>query len=135
MKYSRQRELILNAVLSSSDHPTADDVYARVRAENPRVSLGTVYRNLNLLAENGLLRRVSVPDGSDRFDGTLEEHAHVVCAGCGRVEDLLPGALAPLLGELPRLTDYRILRTELVAVGLCPDCRNGSRPENGGRDS
>ncbi len=80
MNYSKQRELILKTVIENPIHPTADTVYEQVRRENPKISLGTVYRNLNFLSEMGILRKISMPVGSDRFDGRLDEQigrAHV----------------------------------------------------------
>ena len=123
MKYSRQRELILETVQQSADHPTADTIYARVRALDPKVSLGTVYRNLNLLCENGRLLKVSIPGGSDRFDHTLQNHAHAVCTVCGTVSDVLPQAL-PLLEEfLQQDCGFTVRRMNLVLEGVCPRCR------------
>ena len=78
MNYSKQRELVLQAVLENPIHPTADGVYQQVRQQNPRISLGTVYRNLNFLAEMGMIRKISMPVGSDRFDGRLDQHDHMV---------------------------------------------------------
>ena len=69
MRYSKQRELILNTVLQNKIHPTADDVYKLLRDEYPGLSLGTVYRNLNFLAEHDMLKKINVPNGSDCFDG------------------------------------------------------------------
>ena len=123
MKYSRQREMILDSVMGCCDHPTADTVYARVRALDPKVSLGTVYRNLNLLAETGQLRKISVPGGSDRFDRTLMEHGHIICTECGAVCDIVPENLAVLDKEISALTDFRISRCELILEGICPDCQ------------
>lgn len=123
MKYSRQREMILDSVMNCCDHPTADTVYARVRALDPKVSLGTVYRNLNLLAEGGQLRKVSVPGGSDRFDRTLSEHGHIVCTECGTMCDIVPENLAILDHEIAALTDFRVTRRELILEGVCPACQ------------
>ena len=78
MKYSKQRELIYEAVLQNPVHPTADNVYTLIREENPNVSLGTVYRNLNLLSDNGLLRKIAMPNAPDRFDGRIDEHYHMI---------------------------------------------------------
>ena len=114
MKYSRQRELILETVQQSDDHPTADTVYARVRALDP---------NLNLLCETGRLLKVSIPGGSDRFDHTLQNHAHAVCTVCGTVSDVLPQAL-PLLEEfLQQDCGFTVRRMNLVLEGVCPRCR------------
>ena len=71
MKYSRQREIILNTVMENPVHPTADMVYSILREENPNISLGTVYRNLNYLAAEGIIRKITMPEGCDRFDGVI----------------------------------------------------------------
>ena len=78
MKYSRQRELIYKTVMENPIHPSADTVYALVRKEQPTISLGTVYRNLNLLVREGMLQKISFPNVSDHFDGRLEEHCHIL---------------------------------------------------------
>ena len=88
MKYSRQRESILNALNEKLDHPTAEMVYNCVKQEQPNISLGTVYRNLNQLVEQGTLRRIATPVSGDRFDIRVDPHAHLLCTCCGRVLDL-----------------------------------------------
>ena len=88
MRYSRQRELVLNQVLARCDHPTAEQIYSALRPQCPGLSLGTVYRNLNGLVEMGRLRRVTIPGQADRFDRTLAEHDHLFCRNCGRVVDV-----------------------------------------------
>ncbi len=88
LKYSRQREAIKEFLATRKDHPTADVVYMNVRKEYPNISLGTVYRNLTLLAEQGEISRIRVGDGTDRFDPTTKEHFHFVCKNCGSVIDL-----------------------------------------------
>ena len=89
MVYSKQRELILKTVLENRIHPTADMVFSLLKPEYPSLSLATVYRNLNLLAENGLLVRIPVPGGADHFDGTLSPHYHMICEKCDRMVDCL----------------------------------------------
>ena len=74
LKYSRQREAIKNYLASTRNHPTADSVYMHVKKEFPNISLGTVYRNLNLLSELGEIVKITAPDGGDRFDGHTEPH-------------------------------------------------------------
>lgn len=88
LKYSRQRESIKNYLLATKEHPTADMVYLHVRKEFPNISLGTVYRNLNLLTDIGEATKIPTPDGGDRFDGYVEPHNHFFCTCCGRVLDL-----------------------------------------------
>ncbi len=87
-KFSRQRQLIKEFLITRKDHPTADIVYQNVRMQNPNISLGTVYRNLTRLAENGEIIRLNVGDGSDHFDADISPHYHFVCCECGSVTDL-----------------------------------------------
>ena len=78
-KYSRQRELIKEFLMTRKDHPTADIIYQSVRKENPNISLGTVYRNLTLLCGDGEINRLNVGDGTDHFDADISPHYHFVC--------------------------------------------------------
>lgn len=88
LKHSRQREMIKDFLMTRKDHPTADVVYMNVRQQNPNISLGTVYRNLTLLADIGEIRRLRVGDGVDHFDADTSPHYHFVCSECGCVSDL-----------------------------------------------
>ncbi|MBC5580756.1 transcriptional repressor [Anaerofilum sp. BX8] len=118
-----QKQLVLQAVRELQCHPTAEEVYQRVAARHPSISKATVYRNLNSLAEDGLVRRVAMPDAADRFDFTVGPHYHIKCAGCGRVIDA-PAAYMPRLdAETEKETGFRISRHDLVFEGLCPACR------------
>lgn len=87
-KHSKQRDAILEYLHSTTSHPTADTVYENVRERLPNISLGTVYRNLNLLAESGEILRLSCGGTSDRYDGTATPHYHFLCTCCGEVSDL-----------------------------------------------
>ena len=89
LKYSRQRASIKEYLEQTTGHPTADTVYLHVREEFPHISLGTVYRNLNLLADIGEIVKIPNPNGGDRFDGDTHPHYHVVCTSCGNVVDLM----------------------------------------------
>ena len=88
LKYSRQRAAIKEYLCHTTEHPTADTVYLHIREAFPNISLGTVYRNLNLLADTGEAIKISTPDGGDRFDGRTDLHYHVICRDCKRVYDL-----------------------------------------------
>ena len=87
LKHSKQRETIKEFLSTRKDHPTADVVYTNVRKSFPNISLGTVYRNLTLLADIGEITRLGVGDGADRFDFDTSPHYHFVCSDCGRVSD------------------------------------------------
>lgn len=88
LKRSKQREMIKAFLMTRKDHPTADIVYMNVRQQNPNISLGTVYRNLTLLADIGEIKRLRVGDGVDHFDADTSPHYHFVCTECGSVTDL-----------------------------------------------
>ncbi|MEZ4627095.1 MAG: transcriptional repressor [Eubacteriales bacterium] len=88
MRYSHQRERIFRAVSERCDHPTANMIYEQLKLEMPRLSLGTVYRNLNQLSDAGRLKKIPLADGSCRFDKTKESHSHIVCDQCGAVADV-----------------------------------------------
>lgn len=88
LKYSRQRESIKKYLMTTREHPTADTVYLHAKEEFPNISLGTVYRNLNLLTDIGEVVKIPAQDGGDRFDGNVEPHNHFFCTGCGKIIDL-----------------------------------------------
>lgn len=88
IKHSRQRDAIKNFLMSRKDHPTAEVVYSHVIKEFPNISLGTVYRNLSFLVENGQAIKVPCNDGSVHFDGNVMPHYHFQCVECGAVIDL-----------------------------------------------
>ena len=92
MKYlTKQCKLIL-AIIQEHGHLTAEEVYTEAVKQMPKIALGTVYRNLNELAQDGVIRKIRVPDGPDRFDRTVNPHEHVICSVCGKVCDLdVPG--------------------------------------------
>lgn len=88
IKHSRQRDAIKNFLMSRKDHPTAETVYAHVSQEYPNISLGTVYRNLSFLVDNGQAIKVPCNDGSVHFDANIQPHYHFQCTECGSVIDL-----------------------------------------------
>ncbi|MGN1480628.1 Fur family transcriptional regulator [Porcipelethomonas sp.] len=122
MRYSKQRELILNTVLKNKIHPTADDVYNLLRDEYPGLSLGTVYRNLNFLSEHNMLKKISVPNGSDCFDGTLTNHQHLVCVRCGKVFDISIPEISKIENDVYNRTGFRINTSSLAFEGICHEC-------------
>ena len=88
MKYSKQREALLTLLRSTRSHPSADWLYENLRKEFPNISLGTVYRNLTFLVDNGMAMKVPCSDGSVHFDGNVNPHYHFQCVNCGKVMDL-----------------------------------------------
>ena len=112
-----QHEAILAAVCTTRTHPTADELYEKLRKEHPRLSLGTVYRNLNALAQKGDILRIRVPEGGDRFDFRLDKHEHMVCDACGRAFDVDVNVSVDLRDSGVELRGY-----SLVFHGLCAGC-------------
>ena len=126
LKYSRQRESIKACLMACRDHPTADDIYMRIREEYPNISLGTVYRNLNLLVDTGQLRRVGVPGEADRFDWELPSHQHLYCRRCKKVINLaLPSC--PVEEMIRQCPDIQAEGYNFIIVGLCPDCKRAEQ--------
>lgn len=123
-RMTRQRRAILEAVQSSREHPTADTVYGRVRTRLPRISLGTVYRNLETLARAGLIGTVGPRGQRMRFDGTLERHDHIRCVDCGKIADVPAAALPDLDAAARKGCDFEILGHALEFQGRCRQCRH-----------
>ena len=121
MRYSHQRERIFRAVSERCDHPTANMVYEQLKLEMPRLSLGTVYRNLNQLADDGSLLRLPFP--VERFDANTAPHPHFRCRKCGRVYDLEVLGYDPSLDKIvEKKSGHRIERHELLFTGVCLGC-------------
>ena len=118
-----QRRVILQELCQLKSHPTAAELYAVVRQRLPRISLGTVYRNLEVLHEDGMIRKMEFAGAESRFDGTLEQHYHVRCTECDRVDDIHPAdpGLAP--SRPAELGGFEITGHRLEYFGICPDCR------------
>ncbi|MGL4484498.1 MAG: Fur family transcriptional regulator [Anaerovoracaceae bacterium] len=122
MKYSKQREIIKNAVMANPIHPTADEVYALLKPKNPALSLGTVYRNLNLLSEIGEIKKINIPNASDRFDGKISEHYHAICSKCSEVYDLDFDLKDKLSKEMAKSAKIKITNYKFIAEGICENC-------------
>jgi len=122
MRYSKQREIIGSICRAAACHPTAVWVYEQAKRELPRISLGTVYRNLAEMAEAGQLLALDVGDGSTHFDGEICPHAHFYCTSCRALLDMPPLGLPDLYGQAETLTGHRISRHELIFYGQCHHC-------------
>ena len=122
LKYSRQRESIKACLMSRCDHPTADQVYLSIREEYPNISLGTVYRNLNLLVELGEIRKLSFGYGPDRFDADMTAHYHFVCKECGSIEDLSLEAFSHLNEKAQQHCNGHIDGHLIYFYGICKNC-------------
>jgi Fur family peroxide stress response transcriptional regulator len=128
-RQTRQLRAVLDVVVSAQDHPTADEVLRRVRSQLPRISLGTVYRNLQKLALQGRVRMVYLPDQAARYDGMTGPHDHFFCERCAAVTDLMrPRASVPAVGARLGRSGYVVRTHSLTLYGVCPGC---STPQAG----
>ncbi len=119
-RYSHQRELIENIVKNRYDHPTADAIYLTAREIEPNISLGTVYRNLKLLAEEGKIITLETEDKKIHYDGTVNGHTHFICKNCGNIYDLESKVETPK--EFTEM-GFNVLEQKCVFYGLCKDCK------------
>ncbi len=120
---TRQREVILEELRRLSSHPTAVGLYEIVRRLLPRISLGTVYRNLELLAAMGEIQKLQLSGSQARFDGNVVRHDHVRCTSCGRVEDVSGTPLDLALFRNNDSNGYEFHGYRLELIGTCPRCR------------
>ena len=123
-KHLRKRDAILQCVRSTATHPSADWVFEHVRSDVPDISLATVYRNLALFKDQGLIASLGTVKGVERFDGNTAPHVHFVCTGCGAIIDL-PGIQVPeeLNQAVSRDSGGRVDTCQLTFTGLCGECR------------
>jgi len=125
-RYSAQKMMIENA-LKELDHPTATEVYEYIRESYPNISLGTVYRNLGLMAEAGEILRIPSGDAPDRFDINIHEHLHVTCTKCGQVFDAQCDKLEDFLRKIDKFleesTGVHIEDRTMLFQGVCSHCR------------
>lgn len=119
---TRQRELVLSSVENRYDHPSADDVYEDVRKDDPHISRATVYRNLHLLADSGVIISIHTNNG-ERFDRRIDDHAHIICEVCGRVEDAPAPGLDGADQDAAAATGYAVDGHEVLFSGVCPECQ------------
>jgi len=132
MNYSRQRESIKEYLMSTKEHPTADVIYQHVREENPKISLGTVYRNLTLLVDLGEVRKISTGDGTDHFDADTSAHSHYFCRCCHRLMDV---DVTPSVDQILAASSAGIGTVEqasLIFTGICKDCVINNETNNNG---
>lgn len=122
LKYSRQREMIVRFLQSRKDHPTADVVYSNVREVYPNISLGTVYRNLQLLTEIGQIQKIHVGDGAEHFDADTSLHYHFACDRCGKVIDFEMDSIDDVVEIASRKFPGKITGHKTVFYGLCETC-------------
>ena len=133
LRMTRQRRSILEELRKANNHPSADELFGRVRKQMPRISLGTVYRNLEILSELGEIQTIQMAGNLQRYDGVPENHYHIRCLNCDRLIDAPVEVNHSLENAVQVHTDFRILGHQVEFTGICPDCRRrtpGAFPDN-----
>ena len=120
-RYSKQRELIYENLKARCDHPTAEIIYTELKKDNPGLSLGTVYRNLNFLADAKMIRKLDVGQTTVHFDADLSAHHHFICNEWQQVYDIFYDDEV-ISNDAQKQTEHRIERTDLVFSGTCKKC-------------
>lgn len=130
IRMTKQRQVILEELCKVTSHPTADEMYQMIRKRLPKISLGTVYRNLEILSELGMVLKLDVGGTQKRFDGNVENHYHARCSKCGCVSDIHMPPSTEVEELAQKCTSFKIQRHSLEFGGVCPDCQDaGSRLE------
>lgn len=127
MRLTTQRQIILEELSKVKTHPTASELYDMVRKRLPRIGLGTVYRNLELMAENGMILKLEVGGTQKRFDATTDTHYHIRCTGCGKVDDIDTPILDDLVKAAAASSSYQVVGHHVEFTGTCPDCQNSGK--------
>lgn len=124
LRYSKQRETIYEILQKDNTHPNVDTIYMNVKKVIPDISLATVYRNLNLLAEQNKILRLNVGDGAVHFDARMTPHYHMVCDQCGAVSDIFldDETIAPLIDKVQSICEEHIYSAEILFHGTCKNC-------------
>jgi len=123
LKVTPQRLSILEAVLRSHDHPTADALYTRLKGDNPTLSLATVYKTLEVFRQMGLVNELGFADGSARYDPNVAPHINLVCLKCGNIQDMPAGkALELRIRKLRKEGRFRVINQRFEFYGYCKDC-------------
>jgi len=127
LRTTQQRTIILEEVRASKSHPSADELYSRVKKRLPRISLGTVYRNLEILTQLGEIQELKLSGSLKRYDWNPRKHYHIRCINCDRVDDAPIAPLNQIEDDLYETTVYEIIGHNLEFTGLCPDCTRKNR--------
>ncbi len=123
IRLTTQRQIILEELAKVKTHPTASDLYDMVRKRLPRIGLGTVYRNLELMADNGMILKLEVGGTQKRFDANTDPHYHIRCSCCGKVDDIDVPVIDTLVDAAAQSSSYQILGHHVEFTGVCTECQ------------
>ncbi len=127
-KRSRQREHIYRLLQSTDKHPTASWIYDQLKPVFTNLSMGTVYRNINILLDQNLIQKLEAGSSFDRYDANIDLHYHFLCRECGAVDDIPVEVFKNLNQEVSQATGYQVENHRLDFYGICPDCAQQEKP-------
>ena len=126
IRLTTQRQVILEELGKVKTHPTASEVYEMVRKRLPRIGLGTVYRNLELMAESGMILKLEVGGTQKRFDADTSTHYHIRCCLCGKVDDIQVPVQEAVNSIAAHVCEYTVLSHHIEFTGICSSCQGRS---------
>jgi Fur family ferric uptake transcriptional regulator len=128
---TRQRRIILEELTRMQTHPTADEIYQQVRHRLPNISLGTVYRNLEVLTQCGVINKIETTGSHMRFDHVVENHYHIRCIRCNNLNNVMCDMDSAVEDIVKSESNYTIIGHRLEILGICPGCQNIEHPADG----
>ncbi|SFB17031.1 Fur family transcriptional regulator, peroxide stress response regulator [Lentibacillus halodurans] len=123
VRITPQRHAVLEYLLNAMVHPTADDIYKALEGKFPNMSVATIYNNLRVLREIGLVRELTYGDSSSRFDYNSSEHYHIICEECGKIEDFHYPTLDEVESLAEQVTGFEVSHHRMEIYGKCEDCQ------------
>lgn len=123
VRITPQRHAILTYLMEAMNHPTADDIYRALEPKFPSMSVATVYNNLKMFMEAGMVRELTYGDSSSRFDANVSDHYHVICELCGKIEDFSYPSLRDVEQHAEQATGFMITGLRMELHGVCKSCR------------
>lgn len=132
-KRSRQREHIYKLLQSTDRHPTANWIYDQLKPDFTNLSMGTVYRNINILLDQNLIQKIEAGSSFDRYDANTEPHYHFLCQECGTVDDIPVEIIERLNQEVSEATGYQVENHRLDFYGICPECMHNEKKLKSGQ--
>lgn len=124
VRMTPQRHAILSYLLSTDAHPTVDEIYRALEEQFPNMSVATVYNNLKVFLDSGLVRELTYGDGASRFDADMSEHYHAICEQCGKIVDFEYHSLDDIENVAEQQTSFKVKRHRMEVYGLCDECAN-----------
>src|SRR5690625_3079716 len=122
VRITPQRHAVLEYLLNSMTHPTADEIYKALEDKFPNMSVATVYNNLRILREIGLVRELTYGDDSSRFDSNMNDHYHIICEDCGKIVDFHYPTLDEIESLAEKVSGFHISHHRMELYGKCEDC-------------